>query len=238
MHKLGVNIDHVATLRQARMVTYPDPVYAAMIAENSGASNITIHIREDRRHAQDRDLEIMKQTINIKLNLEMAATDDLLNVALKMRPDSATLVPEKREELTTEGGLNLISETNSYMGDYISKLKEAGIEVSIFIDPDREQVKKSLEMGADAVEFNTGKYSESTTEDEMISEAEKVKIAVEYALSLGLKAHVGHGLNYNNIHHLAKIEGIEEFNIGHAIVAKSVFVGFDRAVKEMLALIK
>ena len=237
MHKLGVNIDHVATLRQARGTTYPDPVYTAMVAENSGASNITIHIREDRRHAQDRDLEVLMKTINIKVNLEMAATEDLMQVALKNRPQSSTIVPEKRQELTTEGGIDLLAESNSYLKEYIKKLQEAGIEVSLFIDPNIDQINKAVELGVEAVEFNTGSFSEAESEEIEDMECEKVRIAVDYALEKKLRAHVGHGLHYHNIQKLAALGTIEEFNIGHAIIAKAVYVGFERAVKDMMTLL-
>ncbi len=237
MHKLGVNIDHVATLRQARGTNYPDPVYAAMIAENAGASNITLHIREDRRHAQERDLEMVRKTVGIKVNLEMAATDDLLQVALRHLPDSSTIVPEKREELTTEGGIDLLHEHNSFLTGYVKKLKDAGIEVSLFIDAAKEQIDKAVELGVEAVEFNTGRYSEAENEEIEDRELNKLADAVVYAKEKGLKAHVGHGLTVRNVRKLAALGTIEEFNIGHAIVAKALFVGFENAVKEMLQAI-
>jgi len=237
MHKLGINIDHVATLRQSRLGTFPDPVYAAMIVENCGAANITLHIREDRRHAQVRDLKLFKEVINIKVNLEMAATDDLKNVALTYKPQSCTIVPEKREELTTEGGLDLLPESVSYLKEYIKELKGEGIEVSLFIDPIKEQIEKAKELGADAVEFNTGAYSDAENETIQDIEAERVKNGVAIAMNEGLTPHVGHGLNYQNIHKIAAIKDIVEFNIGHSIISKSIFIGLDNAVKEMLELI-
>ena len=237
MHKLGVNIDHVATLREARGTNYPDPLFAAMIAEGAGASNITLHVREDRRHAQERDLEMVQKSVGIKVNLEMAATDDLLDVALRNLPDSSTIVPEKREELTTEGGLDLLHNGNAFLGGYIEKLKEAGIEVSLFIDPSRGQIDRCVELGAEAAEFNTGRYSEAKNEEEEDRELDKIADAVIYAKERGIKAHVGHGLSLKNVKKLAALGTIEEFNIGHAIVARALFVGFENAVKEMLLAI-
>ncbi len=238
MHKLGFNIDHIATVRQARKAAEPDPVFAALIAEQAGASNITLHIREDRRHAQDRDLELMTKLIKIKVNLEMAATDDLKHVALANHPGSCTLVPEKRMELTTEGGLNLLAPEQRDLAPYIAELKRAGIEVSLFIDPDEAQVDKAAVLGADAVEFNTGRYAEAPNEEETGRELERIRRAVDFALSSGLKAHCGHGLNYRNVQPLAALGTIEEFNIGHSIVARSVFVGVEQAIKDMLALLR
>ncbi len=237
MHKLGVNIDHIATLRQARLGTYPDPVFGAMIAEQAGVQNITLHIREDRRHTQERDLVVLKETINIKINLEMAPTEELLEIALEYRPTSVTLVPEKREELTTEGGLDLLAKSNEFLKEYISKLKEAKIEVSLFIDPIEEQIEKAVELNVEAVEFNTGKYSEARSEDEENIELEKIAKAVDFALQNELKAHVGHGLNYNNIQKLAKLGTIEEFNIGHSIVSRAIFVGLEKAIKDMMNIL-
>lgn len=237
MHKLGINIDHIATLRQSRGTKYPDPVFAAMIAQNTGASNITIHIREDRRHAQERDLELLMRTINIKVNLEMAATEDLLAIALKHKPESSTIVPEKRLEVTTEGGIDLLLPENAYLKDYIKKLKDGGVEVSLFIDAEINQIDKSKELGAQAVEFNTGRYCDAITEKQQDYELEKLKRAIEYAREQHLKAHVGHGINYNNVQKLAALGTIEEFNIGHAIVSRAVFSGLERAIRDMLELL-
>ncbi|HOW51102.1 MAG TPA: pyridoxine 5'-phosphate synthase [bacterium] len=236
-HKLGVNIDHVATLRQARGTKYPDPVFAALIAEQAGASNITLHIREDRRHAQERDLELLKKTISIKVNLEMAPTADLKRIALQYRPTSCTLVPEKRHEVTTEGGMDLLGGGYPGLKKYVADLKKAGIEVSLFIDPDDRQVTAAAKLGAQAVEFNSGRYAEAESEEKAAFEAEKIRQAAVFALSNGLKAHVGHGINYHNVRPLVELGLLEEFNIGHAIVARAVMVGFERSVKEMRALL-
>lgn len=236
MHKLGVNIDHVATLRESRKVFYPDPVFAAITAEQAGASNITLHIREDRRHAQERDLALLKKTISIKINLEMAATADMKRVALEYIPDSITIVPEKREELTTEGGLDLLNEKNRNLSGFIDEIKKAGISVSLFIDPSEKQIDAAEKLCVEAVEFNTGAYSEAENEEKQNKELEKVRHAVDYASEKNLRTHVGHGLNYYNVKKMAGIQGIEEFNIGHAIVAKALMVGFHESVKEMLCL--
>ncbi|MFO7736062.1 MAG: pyridoxine 5'-phosphate synthase [bacterium] len=236
MHKLGVNIDHVATLRESRKVSYPDPVFAAMTAQQAGASNITLHIREDRRHAQERDLELLKKIISIKINLEMAATEDMKRVALEHMPDSVTIVPEKREELTTEGGLDLLTVKNENLPEFIDEIKKAGISVSLFIDPSEKQIDAAEKLCVEAVEFNTGAYSEAEKEEEKNKELENVRHAVDYATEKNLRTHVGHGLNYRNIKRMAGIQGIEEFNIGHAIVARALMVGFHEAVKEMLYL--
>ena len=236
-HKLGVNIDHVATLRQARGTTYPDPLLAALVAEQAGASNITLHIREDRRHAQERDLELIRRAVGIKVNLEMAPTDDLKRIALAHRPHSCTLVPERRQELTTEGGMDLLGESYPGLDAYILDLRKAGITVSLFIDPDEKQVTKACKLGAAAVEFNSGRYAEAKSEKEAALETERIRQAAVYALSNGLRAHVGHGLHYHNVRSLVAMQLLEEFNIGHAIVARAVMVGFERAVREMLALL-
>ncbi|HSA33930.1 MAG TPA: pyridoxine 5'-phosphate synthase [bacterium] len=238
MHKLGVNIDHVATLRQARGTRYPDPVFAALIAEQAGASNITLHVREDRRHAQERDLELIKKSVSIKVNLEMAPTADLKAIALRHRPDSCTLVPEKRHELTTEGGMDLLSDAYPGLKTYIAELKKAGIVVSLFIDPDEKQVTAACKLGARAVEFNSGRYAESKNDKEAAREIERIRQATVYALSNDLTAHVGHGLHYHNVRPLVEMQLLEEFNIGHAIVARAVMVGFEQAVKDMLALLR
>jgi pyridoxine 5-phosphate synthase len=237
-HKLGVNIDHVATLRQARGTTYPDPVFAALIAEQAGASNITLHIREDRRHAQERDLELIRKSVGIKVNLEMAMTADLKRVALAHRPQSCTLVPEKRQELTTEGGMDLCGDQYAGLKKYIADLKKAGIAVSLFIDPDDTQVTMARTLGADAVEFNSGRYAEAENDKKASAEIERIRNAAVFALSNGLQAHVGHGLHYHNIQPLVELRLLEEFNIGHAIVARAVMVGFERAVTDMLALLR
>ncbi len=237
MHKLGVNIDHVATLRQARGTRYPDPVFAALIAEQAGASNITLHIREDRRHAQERDLELIRRTVGIKVNLEMAPTDDLKQIALRHRPHSCTLVPERRQELTTEGGMDLCGDSYPGLDRYIADLTAAGITVSLFIDADEKQVTTACKLGAQVIEFNTGRYADAPDEQKAAKELERIRNAAVFALSNGLRAHVGHGLHYHNVQPLVALNLLEEFNIGHAIVARALFVGFERAVKEMLTLL-
>jgi len=237
MHKLGVNIDHVATLRQARGTRYPDPVFAALLAEQAGASNITLHIREDRRHAQERDLELIRRTVGIKVNLEMAPTDDLKRIALIHRPHSCTLVPERRQELTTEGGMDICGGTYRDLDAYIGTLREAGIMVSLFIDADERQVTAACKLGAQAVEFNSGRYAEAENEHNAALEIERIRKAALFALSNGMRVHVGHGLHYHNVQPLVALKLLEEFNIGHAIVARAIFVGFERAVKEMLELL-
>lgn len=235
MVRLCVNIDHVATLRQARRGAEPDPVYAAVIAELAGVHGITLHLREDRRHVQDRDLKLLKELIKIKINLEMAAVPEMVEIASGVKPHQATLVPERREELTTEGGLDVAGNL-AKVAETIKSLHRGGIEVSLFIDPDTKQVRAARESGADAVEINTARYSESKTAGEQDAELLKVSEAVRGALELGLVVHAGHGLNYRNVGRIVSIKGITELNIGHSIVARSVFVGFEKAVLEMLAL--
>lgn len=237
MVRLCVNIDHVATLRQARRSVEPDPVYAAVIAELAGVHGITLHLREDRRHVQDRDLKLLKELIKVKINLEMAAVAEIAEIALKIRPNQATLVPERREELTTEGGLD-VAGNFSKIADTVRSLRQGGIEVSLFIDPDARQVQAAARSGADAVEINTARYSESKAPEEEDAEFQKVSEAVRGALGERLVVHAGHGLNYTNVGRIANIKGISELNIGHSIVARSVFVGFERAVREMLALME
>jgi len=236
MAKLGVNIDHVATIRQARGGVEPDPVSAAAIAELAGADGITIHLREDRRHIQDRDLRLLRQTVKTRLNLEMAATEEMVAIAMAVKPDMCTLVPEKRQELTTEGGLDvqLLLKT---IAEAVAKLKDSGIVVSLFVDPDPDQVKAANKAGADFVEIHTGAFAEATSEKRQREELQKIENAIKLAAKLGLGVNAGHGLNYNNIKRLVRLGGIEEFNIGHAIISKSVLVGLDRAVREMVALL-
>jgi len=236
MAKLGVNIDHVATIRQARGGVEPDPVAAAAIAELAGADGITIHLREDRRHIQDRDLRLLRQTVKTRLNLEMAATEEMVAIALAVKPEMCTLVPEKRQELTTEGGLDvqLLLKT---VAEAVARLKESGISVSLFIDPDPDQVKAANKAGADFVEIHTGAFAEATGEKRQREELQKIENAIKLAAKLGLGVNAGHGLNYSNIKRLVRLGGIEEFNIGHAIISKAVLVGLDRAVLEMVALL-
>lgn len=237
MAVLGVNVDHVATLREARGVNYPDPVTAAIAAEMAGASLITVHLREDRRHIKERDVQILRQVIQTHLNLEMAATLEMVRLALNFRPDQICLVPEKREELTTEGGLDCKSNKES-LKKVVSSLKDAGVIVSIFIDPDLSQIKAAKETGAPFIEIHTGQYCEAKGEKAVEFELKRIKEAIEVALGLGLRVNAGHGLNYQNVMAIARILEIEELNIGHSIVARAVMVGMDKAVREMLALIR
>jgi len=236
--RLGVNIDHIATLRQIRkVVPYPDPVYAAFIAADAGADQITVHLREDRRHIQDRDVKILKETVNVRLNLEMANTQEMVKVALYLKPFSVTLVPEKRQEITTEGGLDVLQHQAS-IERTLRMLQDAGVHTSLFIDPDLDQVKASHKAGTSAIEIHTGKYCEAKTLAEEDQEYSAILNATKTAKKLGLKVHAGHGLNYHNLKRLLQIEEIEEYNIGHAIVARAVFVGLFQAVKEIVELIR
>ena len=236
MAKLGVNIDHVATVRQARMGVEPDPVHAAVLAELAGADGITVHLREDRRHILDRDVRLLRETIKTRLNLEMAASDDIIAVALEVRPDMATLVPEKREELTTEGGLN-IRHNHDKIAEAVRKLKDGGIFVSLFIDADLDQVKESRKVGADCVEIHTGAYADARTYEATQHEYEKIYESCKLAHKLGMVVNAGHGLNYQNVRQIAMIKDIFELNIGHSIISRAVLVGIERAVREMKALI-
>ncbi|HLO27245.1 MAG TPA: pyridoxine 5'-phosphate synthase [Geobacteraceae bacterium] len=237
MARLGVNVDHVATIRQARGGAEPDPVAAAVIAELAGADGITIHLREDRRHIQDRDLKLLRQTVQTKLNLEMAATAEMVTIALAVKPDMCTLVPEKRQELTTEGGLDVRFNMEA-LTEVVDKLQGGGILVSLFIDPDPDQVKAVDKVGADYIEIHTGAFSEAKTWKQEEAELEKIGNAVKLAAKLGLGVNAGHGLNYSNIRKISSLGGIEEYNIGHSIISRSVLVGLDRAVRDMVDLIK
>jgi pyridoxine 5-phosphate synthase len=234
--KLGVNIDHVATLRQARRGTAPDPVTAAGIAELSGADGITVHLREDRRHIQDRDLEILSRVVQTRINLEMAATGEMEEIASRIRPFSSTLVPEKRQEITTEGGLDVLSQRESLHGT-VSRLKEAGILVSLFIDPDLAQVRAAKHAGADAVEIHTGAFCHAFATGNCEREFGKILAAAAYGRDVGLKVFAGHGLDMRNIVPILSLPEIEEFNIGHSIITRAVFVGLGLAVREMADLI-
>jgi len=235
--KLGVNIDHVASLRQARGTRYPDPVHAAAIAEQAGADIITLHLREDRRHIQDGDVVILRQTIQTRMNLEMALTDEMLDIACRTRPDEVCLVPEKREELTTEGGLDVAGNTDKMAGG-VKILSDAGILVSLFIDPQETQLDASVEVGAPVVELHTGHYADATNAEETQAEFRKIDQAVAYGRQLGLKVNAGHGLHYHNVRQIAAIAGISDLNIGHAIIARAVFTGLGEAVAEMRRLIR
>src|SRR3972149_4467130 len=234
--RLGVNIDHVATLRQARRGRDPDPAAAAVIAELHGADGITVHLREDRRHIQDRDLAILKETVGTRINLEMAATEEMLGIATRLSPFSATLVPEKREEVTTEGGLDVLGQREALHGA-VSRLREAGILVSLFIDPDLAQVRASKQAGADAVEIHTGSFCEAFRTGRYEEELGKIRTAAAQASNVGLKVFAGHGLDLRNIVPVLSIPAIEEFNIGHSIISRAVFVGLEAAVREMADLI-
>jgi pyridoxine 5-phosphate synthase len=235
--RLAVNVDHVATLRQARMGIEPDPVTAAALGELAGAEGITIHLREDRRHIQDRDLEMLRGTVKTKLNLEMAATQEMVRIALKVKPEQVTLVPEKRQELTTEGGLDVIVHAK-LISDAVKRLRDGGIVVSLFVDPNQEQVKAANKTGADFIEIHTGAYAEAIGWPAQERELEAIDTAIKLARKVGLGVNAGHGLNYVNIKALAAIGGIEEYNIGHSIIARAMLVGLDRAVKDMVELIK
>jgi len=232
---LGVNIDHVATLRQARGTTYPEPVHAALVAEQAGADAITVHLREDRRHIQDRDIEVLSEVLQTRMNFEMAATQEMLSIASRIKPADCCLVPESREELTTEGGLN-VAGNMPYLKDYCSALKDAGVRVSLFIDADPRQLESAVEVGASVVEIHTGHYADA--EGSGASELEKVCEAVSYGQKLGLHMNAGHGLHYHNVQAIANIDGIRELNIGHAIIARALFSGLAGAVSEMKSLIQ
>ncbi len=234
--RLGVNVDHVATLRQARMGSAPDPVAAAAIAELSGADGITAHLREDRRHIQDRDLEILARTVQTRINLEMAATEEMVGIAVRIHPFSATIVPEKREEITTEGGLDVLSQRET-LHEAVSRLQEAGIHVSLFIDPDLAQVRAARQVGADAVEIHTGTYCHAFRVGRYEKEFGKIRTASAHGRNSGLKVYAGHGLDLRNIVPILSLPEVEEFNIGHSIIARAVFVGLGQAVREMADLI-
>jgi len=233
--RLGVNIDHVATLRQARLGSEPDPVRAAVLAELGGADQITVHLREDRRHIQDRDLELLRRTIETGLDMEMAAVADMGRIARRIGPDLATLVPEKRREITTEGGLDVARQVRHLAGT-VAKLRKSGIRVALFVDAEERQVRASRETGADAIEINTGRYAESRGERAK-REVEKIARAALLGAELGMAVHAGHGLNYRNVFPVAAIEPVEELNIGHSIVSRALFVGLERAVREMRQLL-
>jgi pyridoxine 5-phosphate synthase len=236
MPELGVNIDHVATLRQARRTYEPDPVWAAAEAELGGADGITIHLREDRRHIQDRDVELLRQTVSVKLNLELAAATEIVEIACRVKPDQATLVPERREEVTTEGGLDVAS-NRDVVTAVVAKLRDAGIYVSLFLDPDPLQLALAKSIGAQAVELHTGRYALAKTDHDRQAELAVLMKAGKQICNDGLGLHAGHGLNYRNVQSIAAIDGMHELNIGHAIVSRAVFVGLREAVREMKRLI-
>lgn len=232
MIKLFINVDHVATVRQARLHVEPDPVQAAMLAELGGADGITIHLREDRRHIQDRDVALLKATIKTPLNFEMAPTSEMVEIVTDLVPDQATLVPERREEVTTEGGLRVDSFQDE-LKKTVERIQRAGILLACFVDPRSESVKASREVGADAIEINTGRYSELAGAEEQEEELERIRQAADLAASIGLAVHAGHGLTYKNVGPIAQVPHVEELNIGHNIVARAIFVGMERAVREM-----
>lgn len=232
MIRLGVNLDHVATVRQARRALEPDPVAAAVLALLGGADGITLHLREDRRHIQDRDVRLMRQVVSNRLNLEMSTVDEIVDIACAIKPDEATLVPERRQELTTEGGLDVVGQQKA-VAAAMAKLQRAGIEVSLFIDPDTRQIELARVLGARAVEIQTARYAEARTASDRQRELTQLEESAELARQHGLHVHMGHGLDYQNVGPVARIPGVEELNIGHSIVARAVLVGMERAVKEM-----
>jgi pyridoxine 5-phosphate synthase len=233
--KLGINVDHVATIRQARMGTEPDPVLAASLSELAGADCITIHLREDRRHIQDRDFRILRETVTTRLNLEMACADEIIEIALATMPEQVTLVPEKRQEVTTEGGLNVIGEFDA-IKNAATRFKEAGIRVSLFVDPDLEQLQASADTGAEYVELHTGAYANQRKDADLEKALQELHDGAEKSHSLGLGINAGHGLNYVNVQAVCRLPYMEELNIGHSIVSRAVYVGITQAVKEMKQL--
>jgi pyridoxine 5-phosphate synthase len=245
---LGVNIDHVATLRQQRNVTYPDPIKAALLAEQAGADAITLHLRFDRRHIQDADLYKMRPLLTTRMNLECAVTDEMLNIAIDVKPHDVCLVPERVEELTTEGGLDVLGRFNEVQRA-VQRLQDAGIRVSLFIDPEEQQIEAAARTGATVIEIHTGNYSQATeiahdseqaaSKDEIVAkELERVRLAMVAGLGLGLRVNAGHGLHYTNVQSIVALEGFSELNIGHAIVAQSIFDGWEKAVRDMKALLR
>jgi len=237
MVRLSVNVDHVATIRQARRAQEPDPVAAALLAELAGAHGIIVHLREDRRHIQDRDLSILRQTVKTHLNLEMAATREIIRIAMEERPDMVTFVPEKREELTTEGGLDVVGQQET-LPEVVARIKQARIRVSLFVDPAPEQIEASWAAGCDVVEIHTGRYADAVDREARDGEFGRIQEAAKMAAEMGLEVHAGHGLDYQNVVRLVPIREIEEFSIGHSIVARAVLVGMERAVREMLDLVR
>jgi pyridoxine 5-phosphate synthase len=237
MVKLGVNVDHVATVREARKTDEPDPVAAAIAAELAGADGIVCHLREDRRHIQDRDLRLLKEVVRTHLNLEMAATEEMVKIALDVKPDMVTLVPEKREEVTTEGGLD-VQQSQERLAETIPALQNSNILVSLFIDPVVEQIKAAARLHADYVEIHTGSYAEARDAEEELAQLEKIQHAAAIAAKLGFGVSAGHGLTYQNVRPIAEIEDVEELNIGHTIVSRAITAGMEQAVREMVQLIR
>lgn len=236
MTALGVNIDHVATVRQARRTNEPDPVWAASLAELGGADGITLHLREDRRHIQERDLELLRQTVTVKLNLELACDEQVLEIACRTKPYQATLVPERREEVTTEGGLDAAGQLQR-VADAVKRLRDAGIVVSLFLDPDPRQIDAAAQLGVEAVELHTGAYAHATAKFAGADELQALQIAGQRVLAAGLTLHAGHGLTYRNVRPIAAIPGMCELNIGHSIIARAIMVGLEQAVRDMKRLI-
>ena len=232
MPTLGVNIDHVATIRQARQTVEPDPIAAAVLAELAGAEGITVHLREDRRHMQDRDVRLLRETVRTHLNLEMAATDEMVRIALEIKPDYVTLVPERREEVTTEGGLDIAGPIDR-MSAVVDTLQSAGIPVSLFIDADEKQIQAAATSKAKFIELHTGQYAEAKNEDDRAKQLHLLKLGCEMATSLNLRINAGHGLTYWNVYPVGQLPGMEELNIGHTIISRAVLVGLERAVREM-----
>ena len=238
--RLGVNIDHVATVRNARRTFEPDPVHAAVIADLAGADQITLHVREDRRHVNERDLKLIKELIHSKVNLEMAITEEMIQLALEVKPHQVTLVPERREEITTEGGLDVVNQMEK-VKSAVERLKRAGITVNLFVDPEEEQIRASAQVGADAVELHTGTYAEAWARNDaegVERELERLRKSATLAKTLGLKVYAGHGLTYKNVKPIAQIPEVEELNIGHSIVANAILKGLKEAVQEMLRIVK
>ena len=234
---LGVNIDHVATIRQARGTRYPEPIQAALLSEQAGADAITLHLREDRRHIQDRDVYMLKDVLQTRMNLEMAATAEMLGIACDVKPADVCLVPEKREELTTEGGLDVLS-NEAYLTDYCTTLAESGIRVSLFIDAEPRQIEAAAKVGVPVIEIHTGHYAEAVTIELKSKELSRIQESVIQGTELGLHVNAGHGLDYHNVRQIAEIDGVRELNIGHAIVARALFTGIEESVSAMKQLIQ
>ncbi|MDR1478415.1 MAG: pyridoxine 5'-phosphate synthase [Planctomycetaceae bacterium] len=237
MIELGVNIDHVATLRQVRRTVEPDPVWGAVLSELGGADGITVHLREDRRHINDRDVKILRETVRCKLNLEMAAVDEIVGIACDVKPDQATLVPERREEITTEGGLDVAGQFNNVQ-KIVKQLKDVGIVVSLFLDPEVRQIEAGIRTGCDAIEIHTGKYATSKNPQDISDELSRISEVGVMVVGAGLRLHAGHGLTYHNVLPIAKIPKMLELNIGHSIISRAIMVGLKNAVQEMKQLLK
>jgi len=236
MPKLGVNVDHIATIREARKTVEPDPVWGASMCELAGCHSIVAHLRQDRRHIKERDIDILKKTVRTRLNLEMSAAKDIVDIACRLRPDQSTLVPEKRAELTTEGGLDAAG-SKVKLKPVIKRLKKNGITVSLFIDPDKDQIEASKDLNVEFIELHTGRYANAKTDAQRDSELQRLAEYTQYAVGLDLRVNAGHGLTYQNVSEVALIPDIEELNIGHSIISRAVMVGLDSAVREMLELI-